>query len=150
MPWTPKDLLDDIIRAAAKADHPTGDGGCGCGNLLCETCGNPAQRTFWIMEVYTQCRGCKGTPPAHLPNGVCVWCNGAGKEWLAVHPTKGEVYCYDTQQEAATMLRMCYPDALRDARLGDTPEVRVTQCCSPYVADGDMRILRVVDGTAVR
>lgn len=48
-------------------------------------------------------------------------------EWRAVRPTGGDPYKYETKEEAEDMLRMCYPDQVREIRLGGDPEVRVRE-----------------------
>jgi hypothetical protein len=35
-------------------------------------------------------------------------------EWKSVCPTGGQPYNFSTQEEADRMLRMCYPDELRE------------------------------------
>lgn len=57
----------------------------------------------WIMEVKTR--------------GV----------WLAVHPSSGKRYEYATEGEARDMLRICYPDQLREERLGGEQVARVRE-----------------------
>lgn len=38
-------------------------------------------------------------------------------QWRSVRPSGGEPYEYATVEEAAAMIRMCYPDQLREDRL---------------------------------
>jgi len=48
-------------------------------------------------------------------------------EWKAVHPSGGEPYTYKTKEEAANMLRTCYPEQVRDWRLGGEPRARIRE-----------------------
>jgi hypothetical protein len=50
---------------------------------------------------------------------------GDSEEMAAVHPTGGPPYRYDTEEEAKAVMRMCYPEQLRDDRLDRTPGRRV-------------------------
>ena len=47
-------------------------------------------------------------------------------EWLWVS-TGGVRYEFDTEAKAYNAMSMCYPDQLREQRLGGTPKVRVQQ-----------------------
>uniref|UniRef100_A0A6H1ZV49 Uncharacterized protein n=1 Tax=viral metagenome TaxID=1070528 RepID=A0A6H1ZV49_9ZZZZ len=47
-------------------------------------------------------------------------------EWRSVKPGgSSEPYRYPDKESAARMLRICYPDQLREARLGGEPTVRL-------------------------
>ena len=48
-----------------------------------------------------------------------------GELWVSVCPTDGKPYQYDTEQKAREMLEICYPDQIRQARLGGEGTVRV-------------------------
>jgi hypothetical protein len=48
-------------------------------------------------------------------------------QWEPMRPSKSERYEYETEEEAASMARMCFPDQMREARLGADPVVRVRQ-----------------------
>jgi hypothetical protein len=102
------------------------------------------------MEVHTKCRGCNGHGQSDLPDGKCVFCGGTGQAWMGVRPGNKNyefIYRYQDKRKAINMLRTCYPDQVRDARLGDTPVVRITQC---YAKIGDPTMRRVFDGSLVR
>lgn len=57
-----------------------------------------------------------------------VLVNGA---WSFVRPAGGEPYEYDTEDEAQKMLRICYPDQLREDRLAGTPGAQVRVLALP-------------------
>lgn len=48
-------------------------------------------------------------------------------DWLWVGTSSGNRYEYATEREAYDMMSMCYPDRLREQRLGGTTKVRVQQ-----------------------
>jgi len=49
-------------------------------------------------------------------------------EWRMVRPTgEREPYRFATEEQAARMLRTCYPDQVRKARLGASPTVRLAE-----------------------
>jgi len=50
-----------------------------------------------------------------------------GRTWTDICPSGGEPYEYDTREGAETMLRICYPDQLREERLGAPQTVRVRE-----------------------
>jgi hypothetical protein len=55
-----------------------------------------------------------------------------GDEWRSVRPTGSEdPYRYPDKESAAKMLRICYPDQLREARLGGDPVVRLKEVEEP-------------------
>lgn len=87
----------------------------------------------WIMEVYVYCLRCRGNgkvgnPMEDGPHPTCEHCGGVGSVW---HPVRSHrekrVYSYDTQAEAASMLRICYPEAMRDWRLGADKTARIRE-----------------------
>jgi hypothetical protein len=48
--------------------------------------------------------------------------------WFDVTPTlSNKPYSYDTREEAEKMLSICYPDQLREERLGGPQVVRVLE-----------------------
>lgn len=54
------------------------------------------------------------------------------EEWRSVRPTnKDEPYRYPDKESAAKMLRICYPDQLREARLGAEPTVQIKEVAEP-------------------
>ena len=63
----------------------------------------------WIMELRTVRDGVVG--------------------WYGIHPSGRDpkVYSYETRNEAARMLNICYPDQCREARLGAEPVVRIRE-----------------------
>ena len=50
---------------------------------------------------------------------------GADGQWHSIHLTGGSRYEYDTYHDAHKMLSICYPDQIREHRLGGTKTVRV-------------------------
>lgn len=87
----------------------------------------------WIMEVYVYCLRCRGNgklgnPMEDVPHPTCDHCEGFGMVWHPVRSasTKG-VYAYDTKEHAAEILRICYPEAVREWRLGGEATVRVRE-----------------------
>lgn len=53
-------------------------------------------------------------------------------EWRSVRATgEDEPYRYPDKKSAARMLRICYPDQLREARLGAEPTVRLREVEEP-------------------
>lgn len=112
----------------------------------------------WIMEVLTECKVCLGTGTPHVRTrtagplepdrhheGPCHVCGGSGRTWYAVHGGNGEPYSYPTARRAGHMLRVCYPEQLRDARLGGDPEVRITE----VFTDESGLLSRTRDGSEV-
>ncbi len=61
--------------------------------------------------------------------------------WTPVGPTRGQPYTYDTVAAACDMLSICYPDQVREARLGADPVVRVS-CDQAYIYPSHDRIDR--------
>lgn len=59
------------------------------------------------------------------------------KGWEAVRPTGGKPYEYATRAEAARMLSVCYPDQLREQRLGGPEVVRVRDTTGAEVKRGN-------------
>lgn len=53
----------------------------------------------WIMEVRIK------TARFDPATGSPIW------EWHGVRPTNGSIYQYETRNEAARMLAMCYPES---------------------------------------
>lgn len=48
-------------------------------------------------------------------------------QWLWVRTSNGVRYEYRTAAEAATRMEMCYPDQVREQRLGEHLKVRVAK-----------------------
>lgn len=63
--------------------------------------------------------------------------------WVLVAPTNGQPYKFGTRDEAENMLRICYPDQVRSARLGGERTVRIAEECyschsiNPHQAERD-------------
>lgn len=63
--------------------------------------------------------------------------------WVLIAPTNGQPYQYGTKAEAERMLAICYPDQIREHRLGGAQAVRVVEECSacgsinPHQAERD-------------
>lgn len=53
--------------------------------------------------------------------------NSRTGEWEPMRPSGGERYKYDTEGDANHMAEVCYPDQMREARLGGVQLVRVRQ-----------------------
>lgn len=68
--------------------------------------------------------------------------NLSGK-WVLIAPTNGAPYRYGTRAEAENMLGVCYPDQIREHRLGGPQKVRVVEECpscrsiNPHKAERD-------------
>lgn len=64
-------------------------------------------------------------------------------EWVLIAPTNGQPYKYGTKAEAERMLGICYPDQIREHRLGGQQVVRVVEECAmchsinPHQAERD-------------
>jgi rRNA maturation protein Nop10 len=79
------------------------------------------------MEVVTTCKRCHrcGITTTGDP---CPDCGGLGATWYPVNSaSEKRVYAYDTKEQAANMLRICYREALREWKLGDEPTVRIRE-----------------------
>jgi hypothetical protein len=50
-----------------------------------------------------------------------------GTQWQDLRPAGGQPYRYPTKQEAEHMRRLCYPDQVREERLGGDPVTRVVE-----------------------
>jgi len=48
-------------------------------------------------------------------------------KWRPIRPTNGNVYTFETKEEARRMLNICYPDQCREQRLGGEITVRVSE-----------------------
>lgn len=48
-------------------------------------------------------------------------------EWREMRRSAGEVYDFESREDADRSARMCYPDEFVKMRLGDSPTVRVTE-----------------------
>jgi len=53
-------------------------------------------------------------------------------KWAAIGPSGGKRYEYATEDEARRMLGICYPDQLREERLGGAQRVRVREAPVKY------------------
>ncbi len=56
--------------------------------------------------------------------GIQVKVNGV---WCFMCPSFGKPYQYPTQDEASRMMHICYPDQIREHRLGGEGVVRVKE-----------------------
>lgn len=56
--------------------------------------------------------------------GFQVKING---QWLWVCTSSGSRYEYETEDKAQQRMEMCYPDQIREARLGGEQKVRVKE-----------------------
>lgn len=57
--------------------------------------------------------------------------------WSVVKPMGGEAYTYETADEASRMLRICYPDQVREDRLeGEKKRARVRNMVTDEVYAG--------------
>ena len=45
--------------------------------------------------------------------------------WIWIAPVNGQPYKYDTEDEAKSMMHICYPDQVREAKFGGEKVVRV-------------------------
>jgi hypothetical protein len=53
-------------------------------------------------------------------------------EWCSVRPSGGKPpYRYPTRGQARNMMRICYPDQVREVRLGGEPSVRIVEVSEP-------------------
>jgi hypothetical protein len=62
--------------------------------------------------------------PSRGPRLCCPHC---GNDSIDLRPAGGQPYRYPTKQEAEHMRRLCYPDQVREERLGGDPVTRVVE-----------------------
>jgi hypothetical protein len=57
----------------------------------------------------------------------CMQVKTPKDEWVDVRPSGGSRYEYATEEQAKNMLAICYPDELRNGRLGRESRARVVR-----------------------
>lgn len=80
-------------------DHPTGDGGCGCGHLLCEWCGNPSTPTVTVLKYK------HGGPKRR-----------GQSRWVGVHED-GKLVTFATSGDATRWMYKMFPKLVEEKRL---------------------------------